>query len=423
MNDKAPGLGARRAAFRLLMAVLWQYRPLDGAINHAFKELKDPSDRALAYSIASHTLRRLPDLDAAIDACTRRALPSDARARLVLRMALVQFHILQTPPHAVIATSLPLVEGGPRRLVHGVLSRLMRENNPLPLTPLVPEPFASRWQAAYGEEASQAIAQAIGREPPLDLTIKVAQDTEAWAERLEGISLAPGCVRIGTRGAIDKLPGYEEGAWWAQDIAAQLPARLMRIEGGEQVADLCAAPGGKTMQLAAAGAHVTAVDSSEARLGRLRDNLSRTGLSAQIVCSDVLAWRPETLLDALLLDAPCSATGTVRRHPDVLHLKATRDLEPLLKIQADLLDYALTLLKPGGRMVYAVCSLEPEEGEQQIEALLKRRQDVTLDAVQLGEVSGLEAAVQPRGWVRTHPGLLPDAGGCDGFFIARLLKH
>lgn len=417
------GLAARRGAFKLLAAVLWQYRPLDMAIERALDGVRDPADRALARAIASHTLRRLPDLDAAIDACTAKPLPHDARARLVLRLALTQAWVLGTPAHAVVSTALPLVEAGPRRLVHGVLSRLLKSPaSPLPLPPTLPEPFAERWAEAFGPAAAEAIAATLAHEAPLDLTLKDAAGTADAAARLGGTSLLPGHVRLASPGAVEALPGFAEGDWWVQDLAAQLPARLLAARPGDTVADLCAAPGGKTLQLAAAGARVTAVDVSESRLARLSDNLARTGLAAEVVCADALAWRPAAPLDAVLLDAPCSATGTLRRHPDVFYLKAARDLAPLLDLQARLLDHALDHLKPGGRLVYAVCSLEPEEGEAQIAALLQRRPDVRLDPVAPAELAGLDLPVAPEGWLRTLPGQLAEAGGLDGFFIARLVR-
>lgn len=421
MTDNTPGLAARRGAFKLLSAVLWQHRPLDLALDRALSGLEGP-DRALARAIASQSLRWMVDFDAAIDSCTRKSLPHDARARLVLRMALAQLWVLKTPPHAVVSTALPLVEAGPRRLVHGVLSRLIRERRPLPEAPQLPEPYATRWQQAYGQEATDAIALATVAEAPLDIAFRSADDEAKWAPQLGGSSLLPGTVRLGTWESVEALPGYGEGAWWVQDLAAQLPARLLRIQPGETVADLCAAPGGKTLQLAAHGARVTAVDVSEARLERVRENLKRTGLSAGVVAADARTWTPAAPLDAIVLDAPCSATGTLRRHPDVLHLKGARTLTPLLDLQAELLDHALDQLRPGGRMVYAVCSLEPEEGERQIEALLARRADVRIDPVAPDETGGIGAMHAPQGWVRTLPGMLAGKGGLDGFFMARLTR-
>ena len=422
MIENIPGLSARRGAFKLLSSVLWQHRPLDMALDRALHGLEGP-DRALARAIASHTLRWMVDFDMAIDGCTRKPLPHDARARLVLRMALAQLWVLKTPAHAVVSTALPLVEAGPRRLVHGVLGRLIREEHVLPTVPLLPEPYATRWQETYGIDMAESIARATVTETPLDIVFRSNEDEARWAPELGGERLAPGMVRLMEWQGVEELPGYGEGAWWVQDVAAQLPARLVNAKPGERVADLCAAPGGKTLQLAAAGASVTAVDVSEARLRRVTENLERTGLAAETVARDARKWKAAEPLDAIVLDAPCSATGTLRRHPDVLHLKGARNLKPLLELQAELIDHALKLLRPGGRMVYAVCSLEPEEGERQIEALLERNKDVALDPIQPQETGGIEALHSPEGWLRTLPGMLADKGGLDGFFMARLVRQ
>ncbi len=415
-----PGTAARRAALRLLTAVLGQGQPLDAALPAALAGVDHPADRALARNLASGVLRWLIDLDALIDGATPRPLPPDARARTALRIGLAGHLLLATPAHAVIATTLALVEGGPRRLTHAVLSRLLREGAALPATPTLPEPYARRWRLAWGGDAVAAAAAALGREPPLDLTLRDAGATADWATRLGGVSLAPGHVRLMRPGAIPDLPGFADGAWWVQDIAAGLPARLLGAARGTTVLDLCAAPGGKTLQLAAAGAAVTAVDVSDARLDRLRANLVRTRLAATVVAADALAWAPDGRFDAILLDAPCSATGVFRRHPDVLHLKGGRDLAPLLELQATLLDRAVGWLAPGGRLVFATCSLERAEGEDQLAAALDRHPDLRLDPVAAGELPPGFAASD--GAVRVLPGTLAEAGGVDGFFIARLVK-
>lgn len=348
-----------------------------------------------------------------------RPLPPDARARQALRVALAQAWRLGTPPHAVVATALPLVEGGPRRLVHGVLARLLGAPPPLGAAPGLPQPWGARWTAAHGAAAAAAIAAALADEPPLDLSLRDPATTSEWAARLGGVSLAPGHVRLASTGAVETLPGFHEGAWWVQDLAASLPARLLAPAPGEPVLDLAAAPGGKTMQLAAAGACVCALDASAPRLERLRANLLRTRLTAEVVAADMLAWTPPAPATAILLDAPCSATGIARRHPDVLHLKATGHIAALAALQARLLARAAGWLAPGGRLLFATCSLEPEEGEEQVARLLATMPGVALDPVRPDELpAGL--APRPQGWVRTLPGDLP--GGLDGFFIARLRR-
>lgn len=421
-QKEAAGVPARRAALRLLHAVLDRGQALETALEGALSGLDQPSDRALARAIASTVLRWQTDLDRLIDSATAKPLPPDARARMVLRMALVQAILMQTPSHAVIGTALPLVEGGPRRLVHGVLSRLLREGARLPERPTIPAPYAERWTAHYGAEATQAAADALGHEPPTDFTLRNPEETATVAERLGGVSLLPGHVRVNRKGALSILPGFEEGGWWVQDLAASIPARLLGARPGDKVIDLCAAPGGKTLQLAAAGAEVTAVDIAEKRLRRLRENLERMRLQASVVTADARKWSPEGPVDHILLDAPCSASGIFRRHPDVLHLKGARDLTPLLALQRDLADRAAGWLPVGGRLVYCVCSLEPEEGEAQVEALLARHQNLGIEPILQEELpAGL--APDPRGWLRTLPGDLAQAGGLDGFFIARLVRH
>jgi 16S rRNA (cytosine967-C5)-methyltransferase len=300
-----------------------------------------------------------------------------------------------------------------------VLGRLLKAPSPLPEVPTLAEPWRTRWTRAHGDAAARAIAAALASEPPLDLTLLDPSATAQWAQRLGGTTLAPGHVRLDRHEAIDALPGYDPGAWWVQDLAASLPARLLAPARDEPALDCAAAPGGKTLQLAAAGARVTAVDASAARLERLRENLRRCRLRASVIEADLLDWAPPAPASAILLDAPCSATGVARRHPDVLRLKASRDLAPLLRLQAGLLRRAAGWLAPGGRLVFATCSLEPEEGEAQVERLLADTPGLALDPVRPEELpAGL--APRPQGWVRTLPGDLP--GGLDGFFIARLRR-
>ncbi len=406
-----PGLPARQAAVRLLHGVTVLGRALDPMLDAALKGL-EPSDRALARALVGGVLRHLPGLDSLIDSACRRPLPPDARARLALRVALAGRLLLDTPPHAAIATTLPLLEGGPRRLAHGVLSTLFREQATLP-EPALPDPWGERWAKAWGPDDALAAARRLATIPPTDLCLADPSAIDHWCARLGGVSLMPGHVRLEGSHSVEALEGFQEGAWWVQDIAASLPARLMGDVRGLRVLDLCAAPGGKTMQLAAGGADVTAVDINASRLKRLRSNLERTGLSAHVVEADARTWAPDAPFDAILLDAPCSATGTFGRHPDLLYLKGRFDLGPLLALQADLRARAAGWLKPGGRLVYAVCSLEPEEGEAHAPPPA-----LTPDPVQAGELP--DGLVPTReGAVRTLPSLWGEAGGADGFFIAR----
>ena len=414
------GTASRRAALKLLDAVLRRGLPLEAALG-AVGGLPKAEDRGLARAIASEVLRRLPDLDALIDSATAKPLPDDAKARFALRIALVQALLLGTPPHAAIATVLPLVDGGPRRLVHGVFGTLMRGEATLPELPALPDPVAMRWAAAWGEDAAEAARTGLIGRPPLDLTLADPTATATWAQQMGATSLAPGHLRVEAAADVMALPGYAEGAWWVQDLSASLPARLLGAPEGDGTAlDLCAAPGGKTLQLAAAGWRVTAVEMAGHRLARLFENLERTGLTAETIEADVMRWRPPAPVDAVLLDAPCSATGIYRRHPDVLHRVRASAIAELATTQSAMLARAAEWVKPGGRLVYAVCSLEPQEGEAVARAFADRS-GFTIDPVWVEELPrGL--APTAEGFVRVAPGALVDVGGCDGFFVARFRK-
>ncbi len=415
-----PGVPVRRAALRVLDGVLRRGEPLEQALGPATRGIDRADDRALVHAIAAETLRRLPDLDALIDSATQRPLPDDAKARMALRIALVQALALGTPPHAAISTVLPLVDGGPRKLVHGVFGTLSREHAALPDVPSLPDAVALRWEAAWGEDMVEAAMYALAGQPALDLTLADASETDAMAQRLHGVSLMPGHLRLADHAAVPAIEGFGEGQWWVQDLAASLPARLIGGGTGHAI-DVCAAPGGKTMQLAAAGWRVTAIDSAENRLGRLAENLARTNLSAEIVAADALAWRPDALADAVLLDAPCTATGIFRRHPDVLHRVRPTLIAEMAELQTRLLARVADWVRVGGILVYATCSLEPAEGEAQLARFLASHPHFTLDPVRDDELPpGLSPAA--GGWVRTLPGMLADQGGCDGFFTARMIR-
>jgi 16S rRNA (cytosine967-C5)-methyltransferase len=402
-----PGLPARRAALKMLDGVLHRGETLEQVGHGALQGIRGEPDRALARALAGEALRWMVDLDALIDSATRQRLPDDAKARSVLRLMLAGWLRLETPPHAVIATALPLLSAGPRRLAHGVFSTLTKAGVALPEYPTLPPSVAARW----GERAS-AIATALAHPPPLDLTLREQGETAAWAERLGGVSLMPGHLRLPRGEAVTGLPGFREGAWWVQDLAASLPARLMG-PGPGRVLDLCAAPGGKTLQLGAAGWEVTALDRSAQRLERMRQNLARTGLSAELVTADALAWEPAEPFDAVLLDAPCTATGTCRRHPDVLHRVGPAQIEAMAELQRALLVRASGWLAPGGRLVYSVCSLDPAEGEAQVADIPLLPDPIRADELPHGLVP------TASGWLRTAPSMLGEYGGLDGFLIAR----
>ena len=406
-----PGIPARRAALTMLDAVLRRGQTLDSA-SESHRIPLEADDRRLALAIAGETLRRLPALDAMIDSRTRQNLPEDSKARMVLRLALAQKMALDVPDHAIVATALLLVDGGPRRLVHGVLGALLRGK--LEASTPLPKPVEERWRKAWGEGVVEAARRTILQRPPLDLSFR----DEATAQEYPlGVSLASKHRRIESA-AVPGLPGFGEGGWWVQDLASSLPARLIP-QSAKEVLDLCAAPGGKTMQLAAAGHDVTALDRSKSRLARLRDNLDRTELEAETVVADALEWRSVENYDAVLVDAPCSATGTFRRHPEVLYRARDSIIAASAEQQGQLLDRAAELVCVGGSLVYAVCSLEPEEGEMQVRSFLERNGDFHIEPAELG-IAGISA--ESEGWVRALPGLLEEQGGLDGFFTAHLVR-
>jgi len=401
--------------------VLRRGETLEQAEGTALGDIRKAPDRALARAIAGETLRWLTDLDALIDSATRQRLPDDAKARMVLRLMLAQTLRLETPPHAVIATGLALLEGGPRRLAHGVFSALTKVEGDklgatLPEMPTLPERVVQRW----GADKAAAIAPGLAFPPELDLALRDTAETATRAAQMGGVSLAPGHIRLPRGAAVESLAGFKEGAWWVQDLAASLPARLLGPGEGRSALDLCAAPGGKTMQLAAAGWKVTALDMSRRRLDVLKDNLKRTGLKASPVRADAQTWEPRHRFDAILIDAPCTATGTCRRHPDVLHRIGKGQVAEMVELQRGLTARAAGWLGPGGMLVYAVCSLEVEEGEEQA-AWIDEELGLTCAPISEDELpAGLIPT--PEGWLRTHPGMLAEQGGLDGFFVGRWQK-
>jgi 16S rRNA (cytosine967-C5)-methyltransferase len=442
LPSEVPGLAARRIAADILDGVLHKHRTLDEQLDAAaahpgLKNLSD-RDRALMRRLVATILRRLGTLGHVLSRLLDRGIPTDApRAQSALLIGAAQILWMDVPDHAAVDLSVRLVQSDRRAakyagLVNAVLRRCAREGQPLidevkSQTLDVPPWLMARWIAHFGEAVARDIAAAIGQEPSLDLSVK--SDPEQWATRLHGETLPTGSVRTLLQGSVTMLPGFSEGHWWVQDAAAALPARLFGDVAGKAIIDLCAAPGGKTAQLAHAGARVTAIDRSSSRMARLRDNLARLELDAEMVVADGADWldrNPDRGFDGILVDAPCTSTGTIRRHPDVGWLRQESDIAPLAALQKRLLQKAAALLRPGGTLVYCTCSLEPEEGEQAVSALLATEPAMRRVPIEAGEVAGLGELLTAEGDLRTLPCHLPHVdprlGGLDGFYAARLVK-
>ena len=431
----APGVAARLAATTALMAVLVDRRPLDSAVDASdgpFETL-DPRERGLARAILGIALRRRGQIDDALGRFLDKALPrKSGPLPAILHVAAAQILFMDVPDHAAVSIAVETAEADRdarhfKGLVNAVLRRLTEQRDAIlasqdEIRLNIPDWLYERWVKDYGAATTAEIAAAHLLEPSLDLSVK--SDPEGWAEKLGGIVLPTGSVRLIAHGPIDALEGFAEGQWWVQDAAAALPAKLLGNVEGLDVADLCAAPGGKTAQLAAAGAKVMAVDINEGRLQRVRENLSRLKLQIGTIAADVETWQPNRLFDAILLDAPCSATGTIRRHPDVAVLKRPGDIKALANLQASLLARATSMLVSGGTLVYCTCSLERAEGEDQV-ALALASLPLVLEPIRPEEVGGVEAICRD-GFLRTLPSDLPNAeprlSGLDGFFAARFRR-
>ncbi|MGC2854979.1 RsmB/NOP family class I SAM-dependent RNA methyltransferase [Novispirillum sp. DQ9] len=421
----------RTAALEVFQAVLRDQRPLEDQVELRTRSL-DPRDRAFVRLVVATTLRRLGQIDRVLDRALDRPMPRKlAPVKDILRLGAAQLLFLDTPAHAVVDTAVQLTKAGRflpyAGMVNAVLRRLSREGKELAAAVdaarlNTPRWLWQDWVTTYGEDTARAIGAAHLTEAPLDITLRPGEDAAAWAERLDAVVLPTGSLRRAAGGGIAGLPGFDEGTWWVQDAAAALPARLLGDVAGKRVADLCAAPGGKTLQLAAAGAEVLAVDRSARRLRRVTENLARLRLTAEIVDADAVTWRPDAPVDAVLLDAPCSATGTIRRHPDVPRHKTPADIETLAATQGALLRAAADMVVPGGLVVYCVCSLQAAEGPAQVAAALDLGLPFEIVPVTADEVGGLAELLAPDGGLRTLPCHLPGQGGLDGFYAARLRR-
>lgn len=426
------GLSARNAALTALSALFFSERPLGEALDGALAKAKlEPRDVAFARTIVMMVLRRLGQIDAVIATFLREPLPvRSGPAELILRIATAELLFLDVAAHAAVSSAVNLADRDHRArhfkgLINAVARRVAAEGKALAAAQdtehLNTPPWAwEAWSAAYGEDTARAIAKAHLAEPPLDITVK--GDAAVWVEKLEAKLLPTGTLRRAAGGRIEDLPGYAEGAWWIQDAAATLPVAMLGAIKGKAVIDLCAAPGGKTAQLAAAGAKVTAVDLAFDRMKRVMANLDRLKLKAEIEVGDAQFWRPKEQADAVLLDAPCTASGTVRRHPDVLWRKDLSDVMAQAAVQQRLLAAAAEMVKPGGTLVYCVCSLAREEGEDVVAAFLTTHPNFARIPVTAGEIGGEAQFLTPEGDLRTLPSHWPEIGGLDGFYASRLRR-
>lgn len=423
---------ARMTALGALLHTLDRGRPLDTAwaADRHFSNL-NPSDRAFAQMLAKTVLRRLGQIDELLQRFLEHPLkPGASRIMHTLRLGTVQLVWLDTPPHAAVHSAVEMTKqmkmekfGG---LVNAVLKKVAQEGKAIAEKQdaaklNTPRWLWQSWEKAYGPEVTRRIAETHLMEPPLDITVK--SNPEGWAEQLGGVVLPMGSVRLRDTRNITQLKGFAEGSWWVQDLAATIPARLLGDVTDKRVIDFCAAPGGKTAQLAAGGAKVSAVDRSKERIAMLKTNVHRLRLQAEYVTTDASKWLPAFAPDAILLDAPCSATGTLRRHPDVAWHRQASDIPRLVETQKTLLAHALEILKPGGKLVYSVCSLQPEEGERQIEQLLKERKGVSLTPINAADFGLPAECVTAKGEIRTLPCHLTELGGMDGFYAAVLVKR
>ena len=430
-QPEVPGLAARRIAADMLDGVLRRRIALDELLSgknaHPGLPALADRDRALTRRLTATVLRRLGTLRHLVGGFLEKGFPSDApRAETILLLGAAQILWLEVPDHAAVDLSVRLAQADRRAgryagLINAVLRRVAQAG----AAPAddgsrdTPEWLLKRWKKSYGVSTARAIAAANGHEPALDLTVK--SDAESWAERLRGRVLPTGTVRTLAHGAISLLPGFSEGAWWVQDAAAALPAHLFGDVREMNIADLCAAPGGKTAQLAFAGANVTAVDRSPARLNRLRENLTRLSLRAETVAADALEWQAGPF-DAVLLDAPCSSTGTIRRHPYLPWIKSAADVIACVSNAYEILESGAAMVEPGGTLVFTVCSLEREEGEEQVAIFLDAHPAFARAPIGADEVFGHAEWITPDGDLRTLPCHLSDVGGMDGFYAARLRR-
>lgn len=425
----------RALAADVLEDILFRRKSFDdafaaGVSDRARCSAMAPKDRSFSYNLVATTLRRLGQIDELIDSCLVSPLPSKARGALtILRLGVTQLLFMNVSAHAAVDTSVDLAQmrrqGTYKKLINAILRRLGREGTEMISAQdahrrNTPDWLWDAWTKAYGENLTRQIANAHLSQPPLDITVK--SNSEAAVAKLGGTLLPTGSVRLKKNPGVESLPGYSEGDWWVQDTAATLPVKLFPRLKGQEIVDLCAAPGGKTAQMAAAGAHVTAIDRSEKRLRLLQENMGRLSLDVSCILEDAVRWRPGYACDGVLIDAPCSATGTLRRHPDIQWIKSPNDVRGVGKIQRALLNASLEMVKIGGTIIFTTCSLQPEEGPLLIQEFLESGANVRRDPLDANAGVSMPDMITVDGDLRTFPHFLSDHGGMDGFFAARLIR-
>jgi 16S rRNA (cytosine967-C5)-methyltransferase len=428
---------SRKAVFLILEKALNENNTLESSFENVverFAHNLSAQDRRFIRHLTTTILRRLGQLDGIINRCTKKKLTDkQLPVRHVLRMGIAQLIFMDVPAHAAVNTSVSLMDkvvnknlGYLKNSVNAILRNVDRERDFLIRkfnnTRLnIPHWMRDSWDQRFGQPVVKEILSAMLGEPPLDIVLKPELDEREWAQKLKGETLPTGGIRLYKAGKINELEGFDEGAWWVQDIAATLPVKLMNSKHGDVVLDLCAAPGGKAAQSAAKGARVIAVDASENRLRRLQENMDRLNFEVDVVQSDILKYQPDHKFDYIILDAPCSSTGTIRRHPEILHSRSPSDVKDMIDIQVKMLDHASSLLNPGGILIYSVCSMESGEGPDQIKALLERDGSLKREKITKQELSEFEQAILETGDVQTLPHYYE--GGMDGFFISRMIKN
>ena len=429
-NINNDGAYTRKKAIEILVKILENNKPLDNAFEESTKKSSHFSklineDKSFCRLLISTTLRNLISIDYLLTKFLSKPLnKTPLKVLMILRINVAQSFFLKTPDHAVVNTAVELCGKKWKGLVNGVSREILRNKDKakkyLNESDKVPNWLLRRWKRDWGKNYDEIVTGHLNLNPPIDLYVK--DNTNYWARKLNGKKLGNNSIRLFTPGLISNLEGYEQGEWWIQDYSSQIPVSLLEIQNNDDVLDLCAAPGGKTAQLISLGAKVTSIDNNKKRLFRLEQNLKRLNYKAIIKNKDIRNFSTQKTWSKIILDAPCSSTGTLRKNPEIMHQKKDSDIVSLSKLQSDLLDAAWDLLKEGGTLLYCTCSLEKEEGEHQIENFIKRKKNSLLDKINNNEINKKLNVSNQNKWLRIFPNSLNYEGGNDGFFIARIKK-